>query len=284
MSECPQAFHRSSTCFPQAGFAALFCVCFLLLEPGALLAQPAADDTLYRVFLRDGSTLLSYGEFARVADRIVMSVPLGNSTAGPDLHLLSIPADAVDWEKTDAYADAVRASRYAGTRGPDDFAMLSGAVSTALTDIALTTDPDRKIAMAAEARQNVTRWVAEHYGYRAEDVARMAGLFDDVVAETRAAAGMKNFDLSLIANLAAPPSVPLLPAPTLRESVEQALRAAALAPDATERTSLLRAIDRVLVDAPPSPLGGEGGWVAPLRAGSRARWRWRSGRPAAMTR
>jgi hypothetical protein len=139
--------------------------------------------------------------------------------------------------------------------------MLSGAVSNALTDIALTQDPNRKIAMAAEARQNVTRWVAEHYGYRAQDVARMAGLFDDVVAEARTAAGAKNFDLSLIANLAEPPSVPLLPSPTLRESVEQALRAAALAPDATERTSLLRAVDRVLVDA-----GADVSWSAPLRA------------------
>ena len=252
--------------FSTGRFRRALCVCFLLLETTRVLAQPAqADGTLYRVFLRDGSTLLSYGEFARVADRIVMSVPLGSTATGPDLHLLSIPADAVDWEKTDGYADAVRASRYAGTRGPDDFALLSGAVSTALTDIAITKDPARKIAMAAEARQNVTRWVAEHYGYRAEDVARMAGLFDDVVAEARAAAGMKNFDLSLIANLAAPPSVPLLPVPTLRETVEQALRAAVLAPDASERTSLLRGIDRVLVDAPPSRSGGEGGWVAPLR-------------------
>lgn len=256
--------------FSTGRFRRALCVCFLLASP----VSAQVDGTLYRVFLRDGSTLLSYGEFARVADRIVMSVPLGSSTAGPDLHLLSIPSDAVDWEKTDGYADAVRASRYAGTRGPDDFAMLSGAVSTALTDIALTKDPARKIAMAMEARQNVTRWVAEHYGYRAEEVARMAGLFDEVVAETRAAAGIKNFDLSLIANLAAPPSVPLLPAPTLRETIEQALRAAVLAPDATERTSLLRGIDRVLVDAAgsslalasPKPLGGEGGWVASLRA------------------
>lgn len=217
---------------------------------------------MYRVFLRDGSTLLSYGEFARVSDRVVMSVPLGGSAANPDLHLLSVPADSVDWERTDAYADSVRASRYADTRGPDDFALLSGAVSVALSDIALTTDPNRKIAMAAEARQNVTRWIADHFGYRAADVARMAALFDDVVAETRAAAGMKDFDLSLIANLAAPPSVPLLPAPTFRESVEQALRAAVLAPDATERTSLLRGIDRALIDAAAEPGAG---WVATVR-------------------
>ena len=257
--------------FSTGRFRRAVSVCFLLLCVTRASAQAAQNDaSLYRVFLRDGSTLLSYGEFARVSDRVVVSVPLGETAAGPELHLVSLPSDAVDWEKTDAYADSVRASRYAGTRGPDDFALLSSAVSMSLTDIALTKDPARKIAMAAEARQNVTRWIAEHYGYRAEEVARMASLFDDVVAETRAAAGEKNFDLSLIANLAVPPVAPLLPSPTLRESIEQALRAAALAPDATERTSLLRGIDRVLAEAggaapaPASP--GDGGWVTSLRA------------------
>lgn len=235
----------------------------LLLSVVPARAQAAPPDaSLYRVFLRDGSTLLSYGEFARVSDRVVITLPIGGSPASPDLHLLSIPSESVDWEKTDAYAESVRATRYAATRGPDEFALLSEAVSRALTDIALTTDPNRKIAMAVEARQNVTKWAADHFGFRAPAVAQMAGLFDDVVAETRAAAGMKNFDLSLIANMAEAPSVPLLPAPSPQESVEQALRAAALAPDAGERTSLLRAVDRVLVVA------SEGGaaWTAPLRA------------------
>ena len=260
--------------FSTGRFRRAICVCVLLVGATRATAQPApADASLYRVFLHDGSTLLSYGEFARVSDRIVMSVPLGDTAAGPDLHLVSIPSESVDWEKTDAYADSVRAARYAGTRGPDDFALLNNAVTIALTEIALTNEPARKIAMAGEARQNVTRWIAEHYGYRAEEVARLASLFDAVVIETRAAAGEKNVDLSLIANLAMPPSTPLMPSPTLRESVEQALRAATLAPDATERTSLLRAIDRTLADiavptpdlaSPPVP--GEGGWVTPLRA------------------
>jgi hypothetical protein len=61
--------------------------------------------------------------------------------------------------------------------------------------------------------------------------------------------------------MAAPPAVPLLPAPTLQESVEQALRAATLAPEATERTSLLRAVQRVLVEA-----GTAAAWAEPLRA------------------
>jgi hypothetical protein len=262
----PPIIHMFST----GRFRRTILVCALLLCATRATAQAVQSEaSLYRVFLLDGSTLLSYGEFARVSDRVVVSIPLGETVAGPDLHLVSIPSDSVDWEKTDAYADSVRAARYAGTRGPDDFALLNNAVTIALTDIALTTDPARKIAMAGEARQNVTRWIAEHYGYRAEEVARMASLFDHVVAETRAAAGEKNTDLSLIANFAMAPTAPLLPSPTARESVEQALRAAALAPDATERMSLLRAIERTLVDADPASPPGfgatSGGWVALLR-------------------
>src|SRR5438876_5644418 len=96
----PPIIHMFST----GRFRRALCVCFL--TAGSVSAQPApADGTLYRVFLRDGSTLLSYGEFARVADKIVMSIPLGSTPAGPDLQLLSIPADAVDWDRTEAYAD-----------------------------------------------------------------------------------------------------------------------------------------------------------------------------------
>lgn len=218
----------------------------------ALAQTPSNDVSLYRVFLNDGSTLLSFGEFARVGDKVIVSVPLGAVGAEgtpPTLHLLSIPSDTVDWEKTDAYADSVRATRYAATRGPDDLAMLGDAVTRALSDIAATPDPARKIAMAAEARQNVTKWAAEHYGYQAQRVAEMASLFDNVVAETRAQGGAVNVDLSLVANMAAPPAVPLLPPPTFEEHLEQAYRAAALSPEATERLSLLHAIEHVLGEA-----------------------------------
>src|SRR5215472_19330105 len=40
-------------------------------------APATADATLFRVFLRDGSTLVSYGEYARVADRVIVTLPLG---------------------------------------------------------------------------------------------------------------------------------------------------------------------------------------------------------------
>jgi len=250
-------FSTGTTC--RAWFRAM-CAAGLAISAAPVWAQAPVDATLYRLFLRDGSTIVSYGEFARVSDRVVVPLPLGGTPAAPDLQLVSLPADAVDWDKTDAYAESARAARYAATRGPEEYALLNEAVSRALGDIALTPDPARKIAMAGEARQNVTRWAAEHYAYRAQDVARLASLFDDVVAETRAASGEKNFELSLVANLAAPPAMPMLPPPTLQETIEQGLRAATLAPDATERMSLLRGIDRVLAGA-----GAGAAWAAPLR-------------------
>ena len=47
--------------------AAPMLVLALAMSAGA----SAADAVLYRIFLRDGSTVVSYGEFARVADRVV---------------------------------------------------------------------------------------------------------------------------------------------------------------------------------------------------------------------
>jgi hypothetical protein len=214
---------------------------------------PSSDATLYRIFLRDGSTLVSYGEYARVADQVVLSMPIGAVGDAPNLQLLSIPSARVDWDKTDAYADAARAARYASTQGPNDYALLGEAVSRALTDISLTADPTRKVAMAVEARRNVTKWVAEHYGYRAEDVARMATLFDSVITDVRTASGDRNFDLSLIANMAAPPSVPLMAAPTVAETLEQGFLAARLVETPTERMALLRSLRESLASGGSSP-------------------------------
>ena len=249
--------------FSTGGFRRVCCFALVLAAAAASSAAQATDATLFRVFLRDGSTLVSYGEYARVADRVIVTLPLGDGGAAPDLQVLSIPADTVDWEKTDAYADSARAARYAATSGPNDYALLSEGVNRALGEIALTADPARKIAMAGEARQNVMKWASEHYGYRAPDVARLASLFDEVVAETRRASGEKNVELNLVANMAVPPDTPLLPEPTLRDTVEGALRAVTLAPDATERTSLLKAIARALGMAAG---GADAGWAAPLRA------------------
>jgi len=242
--------------FSTGRFRLLLVAALVFARGLALAAQVADDASLFRVFLRDGSTVVSYGEFARVADRVIVSLPIGTA-----LHMLSLPADSVDWERTDAYAESVRAARYAATRGPDELAQLSESVSAALMDINVTPDPNRKIAMATEARQNVMKWAAEHFGYHAERVAELAALFDQTIADVRTRAGAPNVELSMVASMAAPPSMPLLPPPTLRDNIEQAVGAAALSPDATERTSLLRSIQQVLVHSAPE----EAACAEPLR-------------------
>jgi len=161
----------------------------------------AAESVLYRLFLMDGTTLISYGEFARVADRVVFSIPLGDTAESPALQLVSIPQASVDWERTNRYSDAVRARRFAETRGESDFAGLSSRVTDALNEIALTRDPARRLAMALEARGNLARWPSENFGYRAAEVGQLVGMLDEVISELRVAAGQSSFDVSLVANI-----------------------------------------------------------------------------------
>jgi hypothetical protein len=227
-----------------AGWAAATLVLVLSLWPGARASAEGIDALLYRIFLRDGSTLVSYGDFTRLADKVVLSIPLGAVDGpSPALHLVSISEAAVDWDRTDRYAAATRARHYAATRGEADFSQLSTHVARALNDVAQTKDPVKRLELATEARRILTSWPASHYGYRASDVAQLAALLDDAVAELRAAAGLSRIDLALVAT-ASPqaPDEPELPAPTPQESVNQALAAAAVAGDAGERVSLLQAI------------------------------------------
>src|SRR5687768_6935646 len=140
----------------------------------------AAESELYRIFLRDGAALVSLGEYARVADRVVFPMPIG-ADASATLQLVSIDASAVDWDRTEQYTLAVRARHYAATRGDNDFALLGNRVTEAMNDITLTTDPVRRLAMAEEARRNLARWPSENYGYRASEVAQLVSMLDEVV-------------------------------------------------------------------------------------------------------
>ena len=228
----------------------------------ALTAAMSAETTtspLFRIFLNDGTSLVSFGEFARVADRVVFSVPLGEGP-DPQLHLVSIPETSVNWERTDEYTAAVRAKRYADTRGEQDFVALTGRVTSALNEIALTTDPKRRVDMAKEARRNLAAWPAANHGYRAADVAQLVGMLDDVVTEMRIAAGEKEFDLSLVATSTPPPLPPLMPAPDVRGALEGAYRAALLASDPDERIALLRTLIEQLGFAPSTAT-----WALALR-------------------
>lgn len=239
-------------------FAASACLA-LMLAPG--LVQPAfgAEALLYRLFLLDGSSLVSYGEFARVADRVVFSMPLGEVKGDPNLQVVTIPQTSVDWERTNRYSDAVRGGHYAATRGEADFAMLGVRVTEALNQIALTPDPARRLAMAREARANLARWPAENFGYRAADVTQLTGMLDEVISELLVAAGQSSFDLSLVATTLPPEPVELMAAPDSKEALEQAVAAAALAQEPVERVSLLRAISLALQEP-----ARRAGWAADL--------------------
>ncbi len=223
----------------------------------AVECRAAPEVSLYRLFLLDGGTLVSYGEFARVGDRVVLSIPVGELTETPVLQVVSIPQAAVDWGRTERYADAVRARRYGETRGEADFALLGARVVEALNQIALTDDPARRLAMATEARDNLMRWPAANFGYRAQDVAELAGMLDEVISDLRVAAG-ETTTVSLVASTV-PPRETMLAPPDLRETMEQAMTVASLAPDPSQRLSLLEAIDIGLREA-----ARQGGWAAAL--------------------
>jgi hypothetical protein len=247
-------------------FAALALAGLLVVITPATPASAAlepAEAMLYRIFLRDGSTLVSYGDFARVADRVVFSIPIGGlEGSSPALQLVSIAESIVDWERTERYVQAMRARRYATTRGEQDFESLSVAVARALSEVATTRDPAQRVALARDVQRVLAAWPKTHYGYRAADVAELSQLLDQAVADLKAAAGQSRFDLDLVAIAnAAPPDEPELPAPTLRESIEQALTVATVTPEPADRISLLQSVltsvDRI---AEPAP------WTALLRS------------------
>lgn len=243
-----------------AAAAAVLC----LLSHGR--AAAAADDaTLLRVFLRDGTSLVSYGEFARVADRVVFSLPT-STASNPPLQLVNISADRVDWTRTNQYADAARAARYAADRAENDYVVLSNSVGQALNEIAFTADPAKRLAIVEGARKTLAEWPQAHYNYRIGEVRQMLLLLDEAIADLRASTGSR-FDLSLVAVTPPPPSSePLLPPPTPVESIEGLLIAAEIADSPVEQRSLLSvALVRLTADAASLPRD----WVAATRAKAR---------------
>jgi len=223
--------------------ALLFAIMFVgLLEPDRV---EAADAVLLRVFLTDGTAVVSYGEYARVGDRVVFSMPLNNSVDAPAFHLVNLPARVVDWDKTNRYADSARATHYAATAGEADYAVLTARVAQALNAIASSSDSQR-LTVALEARRELEQWPRQHYGYRSTDVRQIVGLLDEVITELRAAAGETRFDLNLVA--IAEPAFPIviLPPPTIQESIAQAMTVAKMTDVPADRTSLLTMIIGVL--------------------------------------
>ncbi len=255
----PVAFHRpSALARPIVG--ALVLAAFFVSVTNA----QGVDPRLYRIFLTDGSTLVSYGEFARVADHVVFSMPIGVSSPEdmPPLQLVSIPASSVDWATTDLYVVSARAAQYVATRGEADFLELNNRVAQVLNEIALTSDSARRLQLARYARDLLGSWGRWSYGYRAVEVAELSGLVDQVLAEIQASGAGESLELSFVATVGPAPTMPLLPRPTLRESVEQVFTAARLAGEPLERIQLLQAAIALVDRGAP---GWSDTWVETMR-------------------
>jgi hypothetical protein len=212
------------------------------LVQAPLEAAQAVNLSLFCVFLKDGRVLTSYGEWARLDSRVVFSMPTRRGDPASELHLVSIPENQVDWERTTTYADTVKAAAYSTTRGEMDFARLSDEVARTLNEVALITDPAERLVRAELARKALNEWPGAHYGYRAADVRDILGMLDEVIAEMRAASGLGRFDLALVAPPAIRPDESLLPEPTEAETVEQLMTAASLAETPAARGSLLQSV------------------------------------------
>ncbi len=226
------------------------------------VAAHAADAALFRLFLLDGTTMVSYGEYARVDDRVIFSMPVGGPVDQPRLHVVSVPAGLIDWARTEQYTESARFQRYADTRGEADFQRLSNEVADVLNDIALSTDPKRALAFAEEARRVLAAWPQEHFGYRQNDVREIVSLVDEAIASLRATTGGSAVELSLVAMTLAPSLEPVLGMPAARDQLQQIFRVVEMTSRASERIALWQTSLALMADAGPALSGVD---VAALR-------------------
>ena len=218
-----------------------------LLVPGVASAAP--DAMLLRLFLTDGTSVVSYGEYARVDDRVIFSMPAGGAADEPRLQAVTLPTKAIDWPRTERYAASARYQRYAQTRGDEDFIRLSNDVAAVLNEILQTRDRNQALEIATRARNTLADWPRQHLGYRQREVAEIVSLLDEAISGLRAAAGMTMFDLSLVAMAADIPLEPLMGMPSVRVQIDQVFHVATLTERSSERVALLQTALALLSEA-----------------------------------
>lgn len=212
------------------------------------VASAATEAMLFRLFLTDGTSILSYGEFARVDDRVIFSMVMGG-TGDPRLHAATLPASAIDWARTDRHAASTRYQWYAQTRGEEDFLRLSNDVAAVLNQVVLTRDRAEALEIAQRARVTLAQWPRDHYGYRQRDVREILAFLDEVISDLRVAAGTTAFDVALVAHTPDVVLEPVVSMPPLRDQIDQALRVATLTERPAERVALLQAALQMLDEA-----------------------------------
>lgn len=225
------------------------CLLACIIWFAAAAAEAAGGSTLLRLFLTDGTTVVSFGEFARLDDRVIFSMPIGGTPDQPRLYVVTLPASRVDWVRTDQYSAAARSQWYADTRGEEEFQQLSSEVARVLNEIALLPDRKRGLQIAENARKVLADWPRAHFGYRQADVREIVALLDETLSELRASLGVSSFDLALVAAAVDDsPLEPLMGVPTASEQVAQVFHVAALTERAADRVGLLQAALALLTE------------------------------------
>lgn len=211
-------------------------------------ASAGSDVTLFRLYMLDGSVLTSYGEFARVEDRVVFSMPVGGRPEEPRIQVTSVKAALVDWPRTEKYSASARFQRYAETRGEEDFRILSNEVAVALNDIALSANRQQALTLAEGVRRMVADWPRSHYGYRQSDVREILSVLDQAISSLRAAAGATSFELSLVAMAESPELEPVASLPTPRQQLDEIFYVASQS-RGSEKVALLQSGLAVLTES-----------------------------------
>ena len=206
----------------------------------AVAAQVEEPGSVYRVFLVSGEALPSYGEPAPVDDRVIFTLIAGEQGGLPTLQLVSLPVGQVDLTRTTRYTEAMRAARYAATRGEAEYEAISTEVARVLDQLTTVVDRRRRLELALEARRRLLNWSREHFSYRAEDIQELAELFDDVINQMRVAIGEPALSFDLVSMPASGREL-LLPKPGAQEATQLALAAADAADLVEDRLAILKA-------------------------------------------
>ncbi len=251
---CAQVFHSGAEVSHNDAVRALLrstVWAMLIVVIGATTARgqttppgsPALD--VFRIFLRDGRVLSSYGEFAQVDTDLVFVVAQGQKGGVQTHDLITVPVAVVNMERTTAYASALRMSEYAALRGEREYQALIADITRAIAALEASDDKDRRLGIAIVARRRLLAWPADHFGYRAAELRQIVSIIDDVILDLQAATGTSQFSIDLVASVASAPPVPLMTAPTPAETVAMALIAAFATDVGVEKLALLRSANRV---------------------------------------
>lgn len=221
-------------------FSRVLGVCTLVAGVLAVVAPLSADvpAPIFRVFLKDGTALASWGEYAEVADQLVLTLPIGTGSRRT-YEFVTLPVAKVDMAKTEQYAEAVRAAQFAASRGAVEYAELRLRLAGQIDAIPILPNATERLAAAESVRQQLLDWAATTHGYRAREVNELLNVFDARIVELRVAAGHTGFSLNLSAGTVPPAPPRLRNAPTALDTVSLALKAAAATDDDEVRRNLL---------------------------------------------